>query len=63
MRCRRLNHRRQTLATCKSGALLFPRTKEKSKELGNGHEEDEDGGRSAQRDHEEGVEPFEVHPT
>jgi hypothetical protein len=36
--------------------LLFLRRKEESKELGNGREEDEDGGRSVQGDHEEGAE-------
>jgi hypothetical protein len=61
MRRRRLNRRHPTLATCMSGALLFLRRKE-SKELGNGHEEDEDGGQSAQGDHE-GVEQVKVHPT
>jgi hypothetical protein len=50
---RHLNRRHQTLATGKSGALLFLRRKEESKESENGHEEDEDGGRSSQGDHEE----------
>jgi hypothetical protein len=61
-RCR-LNRRHQTLATEKSGALLFLRKKEESKELENGHEEDEDRGQSSQGDHEEGVEYVKVHPT
>jgi hypothetical protein len=56
MRRHRLNRRHQTLATCKSGVLLFLRRKAESKESGSDHEEDEDGGQSAQGDHEEGVE-------
>jgi hypothetical protein len=63
MRRRCLNRRHQTLATGKSGALLFLRRKEESKESENGHEEDKDGGRSSQGDHEEGVEYVKVHPT
>jgi hypothetical protein len=59
----RLNRCHQTLATGKSGALLFLRRKEESKESENGHEEDEDGDQSSQGDHEEGVEYVKVHPT
>jgi hypothetical protein len=61
-RRRRLNRCHQTLATEKSGALLFLRRKEESKESENVREEDKDRGRSSQGDHE-GVEYVKVHPT